>query len=230
MDKPLIGITGPSRGAFGPRILVALAVWWYGGKPLQLRPGDEIKNQNYHGIVVTGGHDVEPVLYAAEPEVEANYDSERDAFESAIINKALERHLPLLGICRGAQLLNVCKGGSLYQSLHDHRKKTSSRWTIFPLKTLCMEEKLSDQESKLASIFKKKSHKINSLHNQAIDELGEGLMVCGRDLDHIVQGIEDPSREFLVGVQWHPEYLLYLKAQRSLFKELVRVAGGVPRG
>ena len=112
MARPVIAITGPTRGAIGPRLLVALAVRLYGGRPLQLRPGEEIKEHQYEGVVVTGGHDIEPVLYAAEPEVEPNYDTERDALESAVIADALARGLPLLGICRGAQLLNVCRGGT----------------------------------------------------------------------------------------------------------------------
>lgn len=117
MARPVIAITGPQRGAFGPRMLVALAIRWYGGRALQLRPGDENQSHKYDGVVVTGGHDIEPVLYAAEPEIEPNYDTARDALETAVIADAVRRELPLLGICRGAQLLNVCRGGSLYQEL-----------------------------------------------------------------------------------------------------------------
>ena len=70
MARPVIAITGPQRGAIGPRFLVAMAIRFYGGRPLQLRPGDEQLDLEYHGVIVTGGHDVEPVLYAAEPEIE----------------------------------------------------------------------------------------------------------------------------------------------------------------
>lgn len=224
MVKPIIAITGPTRGAFGPRTLVSIAVRFYGGIPLQLRPGDEQKNYNYHGVVITGGHDVEPVLYAAEPEVEANYDSARDALESTIINDAMVRNIPLLGICRGAQLLNVCKGGSLHQEIRSHRNKTSNRWTILPLKTLCVTHTDHSPEhiGKLESILQRKQLKINSLHNQAIDRVGNDLIVSGRDLDNLIQAIEDPSQEFLIGVQWHPEFLLYQSAQRRLFRKLVQ--------
>ena len=185
MARPVIAITGPQRGAIGPRLLVAMAIRLYGGNPLQLRPGDEQRDLEYHGVVVTGGHDVEPVLYAAEPEIEPNYDTARDALEIAVINDALERKLPLLGICRGNQLLNICRGGSLHQELRSRRRQTS---------------------------------------NRGIDRVGDGLVVTGRDLDGIVQAIEDPSRDFLLGVQWHPEFLLYMRRQRALFKEVVRHA------
>ena len=223
MAKPIIAITGPEKGAFGPRFLVALAVRFYGGLPLQLRPGDENKSLNYQGVVITGGHDIQPVLYAGEPEIETNYDSARDALESSVIHDAIDRKLPLLGICRGAQLLNVCRGGSLHQEIRSQRQKTSNRWTILPLKTLKVESNDDHPHrlSKLELILQRKRLKINSLHNQAIDRVGEKLRVSARDLDNLVQAIEDPSRDFLIGVQWHPEFLLYQSAQRRLFKALI---------
>lgn len=224
MARPVIAITGPTRGAFGPRMLVALAVRWHGGRPVQLRPGNEDRGYKYDGVVVTGGHDIEPVLYAAKPEIEPNYDPARDALETAVIADALARGLPLLGICRGAQLLNVCRGGTLHQELGSRRRKTSDRWTVLPLKTLCLAAAPETRSSLLAALFGTERSRINSLHNQGIDRVGEGLVVTGRDLDGIVQAIEDPSREFLIGVQWHPEFLLYLKNQRALFRELVACA------
>lgn len=224
MARPVIAITGPNRGAFGPRLLVAFAIRLYGGRPLQLRPGDEQNSYQYDGVVITGGHDVEPVLYAAEPEVEPNYDSARDALEMAIIDDALSRGLPLLGICRGAQLLNVHRGGSLHQELRSRRQKTSDRWTILPLKTLCIADDPEVSDSLIATLFQQRQARINSLHNQGIERIGEGLVVTGRDLDGIVQAIEDPSRRCLIGVQWHPEFLLYLRKQRALFRHLVNVA------
>jgi putative glutamine amidotransferase len=224
MAGPVIAITGPRRGAVGPRTLAALAIRLYGGRPLQLRPGDEELRHEYHGVVVTGGHDIEPVLYAAEPEVEPNYDTARDALETAVIRDALRRGLPLLGICRGAQLLNVCRGGSLFQDLRSRRQKTSNRRTLLPLKTLCVPHDLTIARSVVATLFGRGRSRINSLHNQGIDRVGTGLLVTGRDLDGIVQAVEDPARCFLVGVQWHPEFLLYLSGQRALFRELVKNA------
>lgn len=224
MARPVIAITGPRRGAFGPRLLVALAIRLYGGRPLQLRPGDEHQKLEYDGVVVTGGHDVEPVLYAAEPEIEPNYDTARDALEIAVINDALDRKLPLLGICRGNQLLNICRGGTLHQELRSRRQQTSNRRTILPIKTLCITAEPETGSSILATLFGRDRSQINSLHNQGIDRVGDGLVVTGRDLDGIVQAIEDPSRDFLLGVQWHPEFLLYLRRQRGLFNEVVKHA------
>jgi putative glutamine amidotransferase len=202
-----------------PRLLVQIGIFLAGGKALQLRPGHAKPTIAYHGVVITGGHDVDPVLYAQESEVHPRYDAERDAFESAIINDALERKLPLLGICRGAQLLNVCLGGDLHQELRSRRVHTSNRWTIFPLKTLHIFE-----NSRLHQLLDCDKVRINNLHNQGIDHLGNGLRVSGRDLDEIAQAVEDPTRSFLMGVQWHPEFLIYLPRQRKLFQALVAAA------
>ena len=196
MSRPLIGITGPRRGAIGPRLCIQIGVWLAGGKARQLRPGDALSTTALDGVIISGGHDVEPALYKAEAEVSGNYDPERDEFEAAIIDRALLDATPLLGICRGAQLLNVRMGGSLFQDLRKHRLKTSKRRFVLPLKTLC----------------------------QSIDRLGDGLEVSGRDLDDIVQAVEQRTHRYLYGVQWHPEFLLYAARQRRLFAELVSAA------
>jgi putative glutamine amidotransferase len=219
VSRPLIAITGPERRAFGPRFLVALAVRRYGGRPLQLRPSDQGRDFDYDGVVITGGHDVDPVLYAAEPEVEPNHDPARDAFEAAIIDEALRRRVPLLGICRGAQLLNVRLGGSLFQELASRRSKTSNRWTVLPLKTLSIRH-----GSMLEQYLGAGPRMINSLHNQAIDRVGGSLTISGRDLDGITQAVEDPDYGFLLGVQWHPEFLIFMRNQRRLFRALVEHA------
>lgn len=219
MARPLVAVTGPERGAFGPRTCVAWVLRLYGAEPVQVRPSQIARLPDFDGVVVTGGHDVHPVLYGAEPEVKPNYDQDRDTLEKQVIFAALDRRRPILGICRGAQLLNVCLGGTLVQDLRSHRHRTSHRRTVLPLKTLSV-----SPDTLLAALMGKPERKINSLHNQAIHQLGLGLNVSGRDHDNIVQAVEDPDYGFLVGVQWHPEFLLYSRAQRRLFSALVKVA------
>lgn len=219
MDRPLIAITGPEKGAVGPRLLVAAAVRLYGGQPVQIRPSDQRREHHYDGVVITGGHDIDPVLYAAKPEVEPNHDPARDALEMRVIEASVARGIPLLGICRGAQLLNVYRGGSLFQEVRSRRRHTSNRWTVLPLKTLRVET-----GSLLARIIGDGTRRINSLHNQGIDRTGTQLRVSGLDLDGIVQAIEDPGYGFLLGVQWHPEFLLPMASQRALFRALVEHA------
>lgn len=206
-----------------PRLCVAAAVLLAGGRSVQLSPADPVSTRPYHGVVVTGGHDVDPVLYAQESKVLPHYDPDRDAFESAVIDNALARGLPLLGICRGAQLLNVRLGGDLHQDLRSHRRHTSNRRTIFPMKTLLVEP-----GSRLEGWLGLRTGRINSLHNQGIDRLGQGLVISGRDLDGIVQAVEDPALDYLLGVQWHPEFLLLSRRQRHLFRALVEAASRGP--
>lgn len=217
--RPVIGITGPQHGAIGPRTCIHLGVLLAGGKAMHLRPGDAINTAPLDGVIISGGHDVEPTLYKAAAEVKGNYDAERDAFESAIIDCALRDATPLLGICRGAQLLNVRLGGTLHQDLSKRRNLTSKRRFLLPLKTLCLVK-----GSKLETVLGADDIRINSLHNQSIDQLGEGLCVSGRDLDDIVQAVENPAHRFLLGTQWHPEFLIYAARQRRLFRELVSAA------
>lgn len=217
--RPLIAVTGPRHGGIAPRRLVQVAVLLAGGRVVHLTPARPESPEPYQGVIVTGGHDIEPVLYAQESEVQPRYDPERDAFESRIIDDALERRLPLLGICRGAQLLNVRLGGNLHQELRSLRQHTSNRWTVLPLKTL-----IAEPGSRLNNLLGASRARVNSLHNQGIDHVGSGLTVSGRDLDGIVQAVEDPHRDFLIGVQWHPEFLLSSSRQRRLFAGLVSAA------
>ncbi len=202
-----------------PRACVAAAVFLSGGRTVQLSPSEPASARPYAGVVITGGHDVDPVLYAQDSKVLPHYDPDRDAFESAIIDDALARGLPLLGICRGAQLLNVRLGGDLIQDLRSHRRHTSNRRTILPMKTLLVE-----RDTTLFELLGSERAKVNSLHNQSIDRLGRGLQVSARDLDGIVQAVEDPRRPYLLGVQWHPEFLLLSRQQRRLFSALVTAA------
>ena len=216
---PLIAVTGGDRSGHAPRRLVTLALWLAGARTVSVTPRRPRLDVEPDAVVITGGHDVDPVLYAAAPEVKPRYDRERDRLESDVIDQALMLGLPLLGICRGAQLLNVRLGGSLYQELRSRRVRTSNRWTTLPLKTL-----LVVAGSRLEALLGTGKTRINSLHNQGIDRVGEGLEVVGRDLDDIVQAVEVPSYPFLLGVQWHPEFLLYRRAQRRLFRALVEAA------
>lgn len=215
----LIGVTGPDRGGQLPWLLVRLALTWGGARAVRLTPRHPRRDLALDALVITGGHDIDPVLYATAPQVRPRYDAARDALESAAIDDALRQDLPLLGICRGAQLLNVRLGGSLFQELRSRRRHTGNRWTILPLKTL-----LVTAGSRLSALLGAPRVRINSLHNQAIDRLGAGLVVGGRDLDEIVQAIEAPDRAFVLGVQWHPEFLLYRADQRRLFTALIAAA------
>ena len=146
-------------------------------------------------------------------------DPARDEFEERCLKHALEHELPVLGICRGAQFINIHFKGTLHQGLHDYYGEKGNIDTVFPRKRVKVE-----RESRLHRIFDNDDILVNSLHKQAVDRIGEGLHVSARDRAGVVQAIEDTSHPFLVGVQWHPEYLPLVRTQQQLFRALVRCA------
>jgi gamma-glutamyl-gamma-aminobutyrate hydrolase PuuD len=169
------------------------------------------------GLLLTGGGDVDPALYGeiASPETDPP-DPERDAVEAALIDEALARDLPLLGICRGMQLLNVHFGGSLVQHLPTvgrHVRRTSDRG--LPAHRVVIEP-----GSMLASIAHRQMWEVNSRHHQAVARLAGGFKVCASDPeDGTVEAIELPARRYVLAVQWHPENQVSNDPeQRTLFQ------------
>ena len=216
--RPVIGITGPAKHIAWGWWFGSLAVRMAGGLPVRLTPGRATRVGQLDGVIIGGGDDIDPQLYAGDPGT-GHYDAERDRFELAVIDAALKERRPMLGICRGAQLINVAHGGDLFADLRPMRVQTGNRRLILPRKTLNIR-----RGSRLAKLFGQPQTRINSLHHQAVRRVGRGLQVSGRDLDGIVQAIEKPGRGFLIGTQWHPEYIPQRGTQRRLFKELVREA------
>ncbi|MFW5980317.1 MAG: gamma-glutamyl-gamma-aminobutyrate hydrolase family protein [Halanaerobiales bacterium] len=171
------------------------------------------------GILLSGGPDINPGVYNARPESRCGKIVQiRDEFEIKLIKKVLEYDKPLLGICRGAQLINLVYGGTLYQHIDDQQDNWYNHaLTQFPRWYLAHEVELV-KNTHLYNIFNKKILKTNSLHHQAIKEVGDGLKITARTKDGIVEGIEDEEKEFLLGVQWHPE-MMYFKyeEQKEIF-------------
>jgi putative glutamine amidotransferase len=146
-------------------------------------------------------------------------DLERDRLELELIARADADQIPVLGICRGAQLLNIHAGGTLHQDLTSFYTEQPDRWTVFPRKSIQV-----DQPSRLGSTLGRGRCDVNSLHRQAVDRLGADLRVVARDGRGVVQAIEDPTRRFWIGVQWHPEYMPQAAEQRRIFAALVDAA------
>ena len=167
-------------------------------------------------LIIGGGNDISPEHYKGDLWKPVKFDPDRDLLEIRWIRYALNHRIPLLGICRGAQLINVVLGGDLHQDIRSLRRLTYNRPGLLPTKQVAVENR-----SGLARICKKQNLRVNSLHHQAIREPGEGLHVVGRDLDGIIQAVELFDGQKIIGVQWHPEYLFYLPAQFALFKWLV---------
>jgi putative glutamine amidotransferase len=175
--------------------------------------------QPLDALIVGGGNDVGPEHYGGDLDAKVKADPERDRLEIRWIKHALDHGIPLLGICRGAQLINVVLGGTLHQDIRPLRRHTYNRPGLLPTKQVRLEP-----ESALAEVCGSQRLRVNSLHHQAVKDPGEGLRVVGRDLDDIVQAIEHATGGTIIGVQWHPEYLFYLPSQFALFRWLLRRA------
>jgi putative glutamine amidotransferase len=155
------------------------------------------------GLVLTGGLDIEPALYGAErhPRTDAPRP-DRDAWELSLFRGADERRMPVLAICRGLQLVNVAKGGTLHQHLPE--ALGTERYRVGG-GVFAENEVLIEEDSRLATLVGAGSLNVHSYHHQGIDRLGEGLVVTARADDGLVQAIESDGDGYLVGVQWHPE-------------------------
>lgn len=147
-------------------------------------------------------------------------DAARDALESALIDAADARGVPVLGICRGAQLINVRRGGTLHRDLADYYMESTQITTLLPYKPVSVAP-----DSHLARILGRTRVNVNSLHRHAVCDTGEHLVIAACEDSGVVQAIEDPRRAFMIGVQWHPEYLPQRPEQRRLFAALVAAAG-----
>ncbi len=167
-------------------------------------PGDVL--DRIDGLMLTGGNDLQASLYGDEPHAEAEApDPVRDAWEFALVREAIARDMPFLGICRGMQVMNVAFGGTLTQHLPeslgttDHRRTTGSFDGNDHLVDL--------QDGSLAArAAGEVVHSVPSHHHQAVDRVGEGLVLSGVSSgDGVAEAIEMPGRRFAVGVQWHPE-------------------------
>lgn len=145
-------------------------------------------------------------------------DVERDRLEKALIHRALDEHRPVLGICRGMQLVNVARGGTLQRDLGEFYVETPQARSLLPVKPVML-----DGRSHLAHILGDTPIHVNALHNQAVDQLGQGLRIAGREDTGVVQAIE-AERGWCIGVQWHPEYLPQKRRHQHLFQALVAAA------
>jgi putative glutamine amidotransferase len=154
------------------------------------------------GLYLAGGYDVDPERYGALAHRETDAPrSDRDAWEIALFRGAAERGLPVLGVCRGAQVINVARGGTLIQHLPDVLGHTDYQRgdTIYRRVAVTVSPGTALSELHPAT------RDVPVYHHQAIDRLGDGLTVSARSADGIIEAVEDPSLDFCVAVQWHPE-------------------------
>jgi putative glutamine amidotransferase len=227
MAAPIIGVTSydpvASWGAWkAPATLVPQnyidAVITGGGLPLALPAVDDPDAvlERVDGLILIGGPDVDPRRYGEAPhEMTRPASQRREAFEFAMLKGAERRDIPVLAICRGVQVLNVLRGGTLHQHLPD--VVGSDRHAAAPGHFGAVQVDVV-ASSLLAGILGDQSVAVECAHHQGIDRLGTGLIVSATATDGVIEGVEDPSMRFLIGVQSHPE----AGADQRLFQALVR--------
>ncbi|HET7276088.1 MAG TPA: gamma-glutamyl-gamma-aminobutyrate hydrolase family protein [Longimicrobiaceae bacterium] len=214
--RPLIVVTTTSHGGDYrvPQVMVGApylaAVQKVDGTPILSTPAHNRKSiENIldisHGLMLTGGEDVDPARYGQDPHPElGNVNPQRDRMELMALECALERSMPVLAICRGFQLLNVAMGGTLIQDIpsqrggdivHEQSAPVNDRW----------HDARVQEGSRLAQIFGVMELSINSFHHQAVDRVGAGLEPTVWAEDGLVEGFEATEYPWVFGVQWHPE-------------------------
>ena len=241
--RPLIGVSAselrPAEGAHfahhsePPRRMLALGVTYLdavaaaGGIPVILAPLParrlEAIIDRLDGVCLSGGPDIEPGCYGAGAHAELGpTEPEVDLFELGLVRAARRRGLPILAICRGMQVLNVSRGGTLVQHLPDlggeiwHRQSEPASQPTH--------EVVVAADSKLAAIVESQRADVNSFHHQAIDRLGAGLEPVAWSSDGLIEAVEAPGDAFTIGVQWHAECLTERPEHAALFASLVAAA------
>ncbi|NPV30347.1 MAG: gamma-glutamyl-gamma-aminobutyrate hydrolase family protein [Firmicutes bacterium] len=233
MARPLIGITTAhnlQEDYFFCRGQYIEGIEREGGSPLLLPPvRDEALIKAYaeliDGLLLSGGGDLHPLYFGEEPHWKLGEVSpERDHFEVRLIQEILATGKPVLGICRGIQVLNAALGGTLYQDLQSqlphslqHQQEAPRRHPTHKIRVL--------ENSRLARVLGTTELRVNSLHHQAVKDVAPGVQAVAWAEDGVIEGIEAPDYSFLVGVQWHPEALRETdKASAALFRALIEAA------
>lgn len=239
MNKPIIGVVGSLLDESRANIMESTervfisekfisSVECAGGIPLILphvHDMEDIKAQVdvCDGILLCGGMDIHPIYYGEEPHENLGFvNSKEDEYQIKVARITLNLHKPILGICRGHQLLNIVCGGTLYQDMsevplntikHDQMSKRYEPYHSINI------EKNSKLEKILGS-----STLVNSLHHQCIKELGAGLEATAYAKDGVIEAIEMPDHDFVMGLQWHPEEMAMHrdKYMLEIFKEFIR--------
>jgi putative glutamine amidotransferase len=212
-----VGVCLPHSGNRFAFAFIKLHLWLQKAHAIPLRPSKKnINIQQLDALILSGGDDIDPSIYGGDKYAHnTKLDPKRDKFELEMLQKAYEQKLPILGICRGAQLINIFFKGNLYATILDLDEFLIHQNSVFPIKQVEVEK-----DSKLHAIVQDDAIVANSIHNQAINKVGVELKISAKH-EKIIEAIEMPNYPFLLGVQWHPEYLIYFRKQRAIFKALL---------
>lgn len=229
--KPLIGVTADLRAESiaGARIHYLNSITRAGGIPVLISPAAPAQDlrallDRLDGLLFTGGADVDPALYGELPAPELGALSPaRDACEVLLAREAAARDMPVLGICRGLQVINVALGGSLIQDIEKTLGVPRAVHDQPEDYAVATHEVAVEPGTLLARVTGLERISVNSRHHQAVKRLAPGLRLDARSCaDGVVESFDDPSKKFLLAVQWHPEMLSHLRGEaHALFRALV---------
>ena len=222
-DKLVIGITHSPHGNFIDYLVIKTMLRALGAQTRLLT----IENPGYgsaiDGLILSGGADIHPAHYNFPAKPNYRYSLKRDEMEFAWLKTADARNLPVLGICRGGQLINVYRGGTLHPDVSKVYEK--AKYPSSLLAKIFYRKGMNTVKGTLMSkIIGRAKVRVNSIHTQSIADLGENLRVSAYENNKVVQAIEDPRRAFFIGLQFHPEFLLYSPLHRNIFKAFVAAA------
>lgn len=212
---------------YAVRECYANAVSAYGGVPIMFtHMHDNIQDMLsiVDAIIIAGGDsNIPPDLYGEEQKYPFQIGRPRAEFEIKLLKQALALDMPIMGICHGMQIINVALGGSLYQNIlkdipgsTDHQHKSSRDKTCHEI--------FINKDSKLHTMTGLESSSVNSSHTQSVNELGKGLIVAATAPDGVVEAIESTEHNFVLGFEWHPEFLVNPQLDAPLFQSLIQAA------
>lgn len=215
----MIGYIGAPQGDRLVGALTAFIICLSGGKPVRLRKPPGADPRQIDGLILLGGLDIHPSRYNAEVEVETRFDLKRDALELAWLDIAFARAIPVMGICRGLQMLNVKAGGDLHQRLD---QDVTANWPNGPIGYALFRKPVEIQPGTfLASVFGEGKVKVNSLHRRAVRSVAPGFEASACGTDGGIQAIEAQGDVLRFGVQFHPELLAHRRDMRRLFRRFI---------
>ncbi|MBE0669533.1 MAG: gamma-glutamyl-gamma-aminobutyrate hydrolase family protein [Anaerolineales bacterium] len=237
MPKPLIGITTRnSKDGDGHPLTVLQhsyikAVLGAGGLPVMIP--NILSEEDFldlysrlNGILFSGGGDVSLKYFSGSdhPRI-GEVDDARDTTEITLMRTAVNDGKPILGICRGAQVMNVALGGTLYTHIYDQLKGALDHAYPGDLRRAIVHPVNVDETTRSAEIFGETLLNVNSLHHQGLKDIAPALKVAGHAPDGLVEIVEIPDHPYAVGVQWHPEWLTDQPAMQRLFKSFIDASG-----
>jgi len=245
LHQPIIAVTGPAKGGLPPWLAISTILKSLGAKPLRITPANYTPNIKFDGLIISGGSDVHPsncieadsikpkrklwvkfaerliypmLFFSRLTSGENTYDINRDNLELEMFKQAVKNKKPVLGICRGHQLINAARGGKITRTTLHKYKNSFQIMSVLPRKTIKYTSKApSELQIKLNS-----SYRVNAIHQQAVETVGKGLEVLAVEGNGIIQATQSVTNDPpILSVQWHPEYLTYMPTQRNYFKWLI---------